>query len=189
MVFRPPLVHVRPPTDRYLSATLRTSQSPGRRRGSSRETGRIGIAFGQDLTPFPPGPSVAEPPNRRDRTVRDDSTGDERGGGGGPPGCVRLDDIRISIWRCYGCEVGTRRECVGSSSVGKSSQELGQTAADRGCPDIWELDTGDVAVIGRDLTDTYRAQLPADASSGPGERQVVIPRRTILAARADIPYA
>jgi hypothetical protein len=72
---------------------------------------------------------------------------------------------------------------------GKSSQELGQTAADNGCPDIWELDNGDVAVIGRDLTDLYSPQLPSDASIGPGERLVVIPRRTILAARADIPHA
>lgn len=72
---------------------------------------------------------------------------------------------------------------------GKSSQELRQTASDNGCPDIWELDNGDVAVIGRDLTDVYISQLPSDASIGPGERLVVIPRRTILAARADIPDA
>ena len=72
---------------------------------------------------------------------------------------------------------------------GKSSQELGQTGGDNGCPDIWELDNGDIAIVGRDLTDVYLPLLPSDASVGPDERVVVIPRRTMLAARADIPDA
>lgn len=58
-----------------------------------------------------------------------------------------------------------------------------------GCPDIWELDNGDFAVIGRDLTKAYSEGLPEDAVIGAGERLVVIPRLTLLAAKAHIPDA
>jgi hypothetical protein len=57
------------------------------------------------------------------------------------------------------------------------------------CPDIWELDNGDIAVIGSDLTAVYETRLPDGVSVDPGERLVVIPRKTILAAKADIPDA
>ncbi|WP_432993172.1 hypothetical protein [Dactylosporangium sp. CA-233914] len=73
--------------------------------------------------------------------------------------------------------------------MGKSSHELGQTSGNSSCPDIWELDNGDVAVIGADLTASYDGRLPDGVSVGPGERLVVIPRKTILAAKADIPDA
>ena len=73
--------------------------------------------------------------------------------------------------------------------LGKSSHELGQTSGDGSCPDIWELDNGDVVVIGADLTASYEARLPDGVSIDPGERLVVIPRATILAAKADIPDA
>lgn len=72
---------------------------------------------------------------------------------------------------------------------GKSPHELGNTSGDGSCPDIWELTNGDVAVIGQDLTDVYRGQLPEGVSIDPGERLVVIPRSTIIAARTDIPDA
>ncbi|MGH3375346.1 MAG: hypothetical protein ACRDP6_11450 [Actinoallomurus sp.] len=71
--------------------------------------------------------------------------------------------------------------------LGKSSRELGQTTGNTGCPDIWELDNGDIAVIGQDLTPEYKARLPADVSIGTGERLVIIPRKTIAAAKTDIP--
>jgi len=71
--------------------------------------------------------------------------------------------------------------------LGKSSHELGQTSGNASCPDIWELDNGDIAVIGQDLTAEYEARLPADVSVDPGERLVIIPRKTITAAKADIP--
>ncbi|MFG2845135.1 hypothetical protein ACGF12_18480 [Kitasatospora sp. NPDC048296] len=73
--------------------------------------------------------------------------------------------------------------------LGKSSHELGQTSGNASCPDIWELDNGDVAVIGRELTDSYQGRLPEGVSVDPGERLVVIPRATIIAAKADIPDA
>jgi hypothetical protein len=72
---------------------------------------------------------------------------------------------------------------------GKSSHELGQTSGNSSCPDIWELDNGDVAVIGSDLTTSYEGRLPEGVSVDPGERLVIIPRKTILAAKADIPDA
>ncbi|HWE91187.1 MAG TPA: hypothetical protein VG317_17135 [Pseudonocardiaceae bacterium] len=60
---------------------------------------------------------------------------------------------------------------------------------DNGCPDIWELSNGDVAVIGCDLTDSYQSRLPDGVSIGSNERLVVIPRGMIIAAKVDIPDA
>lgn len=71
--------------------------------------------------------------------------------------------------------------------LGKSPAELGNTDSEDGCPDIWQLDNGDFAVIGRDLTDTYRSRLPAAARVAAGERMVIIPRNTLTAAKQDIP--
>lgn len=73
--------------------------------------------------------------------------------------------------------------------LGRSPQELGTTNGVRGCPDLWELDNGDIAVIGRDLTGHYAGQLPAGAAVDEDERIVVIPRNTLVAAKADIPDA
>jgi hypothetical protein len=73
--------------------------------------------------------------------------------------------------------------------LGKSSHELGQTSGNASCPDVWELDNGDVAIIGTDLTPSYEGRLPDGVSVDPGERLVIIPRATIIAAKADIPDA
>ncbi len=62
-----------------------------------------------------------------------------------------------------------------------------QTAAAKGCPDIFELDTGDFAIIGRDVTAEALSELPPTASCGPDERIIVIPRRTLIGAKPDIP--
>ncbi|PKW14974.1 hypothetical protein A8926_2633 [Saccharopolyspora spinosa] len=84
-----------------------------------------------------------------------------------------------------------RWEADPSSSLarrwGKSAHELSLTSEDDSCPDIWELDNGDVAVIGRDLTDSYRSRLPAGVTVDADERLVIIPRATIVAAKLDIP--
>ncbi|OIK24037.1 hypothetical protein [Streptomyces malaysiense] len=73
--------------------------------------------------------------------------------------------------------------------IGLSPSELGTTGGRDGCPDIWELDNGDFAVIGRDLTAAYSEGLPEGAVIGGGERLVVIPRVTLLAAKTHIPDA
>lgn len=73
--------------------------------------------------------------------------------------------------------------------LGKSAQELGVSTGNSECPDIWELDNGDVAVIGRDLTANYASRLPKGVVIGADERLVVIPRNMIISARPDIPDA
>ncbi|WP_405940368.1 hypothetical protein OG338_09505 [Streptomyces sp. NBC_00726] len=73
--------------------------------------------------------------------------------------------------------------------LGKSPAELGTTGGEQGCPDIWELENGDIAVIGRDLTDSYLPRLPPGLVVAPDERLVVIPRRTAAAAKGDLPDA
>lgn len=76
-----------------------------------------------------------------------------------------------------------------SRRLGKSAAELGTTGGRDDCPDIWELDNGDMAVIGRDLTTSYLGRLPASVRIADDERLVVIPRSTLIAAKADIPDA
>lgn len=73
--------------------------------------------------------------------------------------------------------------------LGKSALELGETSAGPTCPDIWELDNGDVAVIGREHTGDYLGRLPDGVAIGSDERLVVIPRSMLIAAKSDIPDA
>jgi hypothetical protein len=75
-------------------------------------------------------------------------------------------------------------------------KRLGMTAAEQGlsnkkqkCPDIWQLTNGDIAVIGRDLTESYAASLPEGVSLGADERLVVIPGLMLRTAKKDIPDA
>jgi len=62
-----------------------------------------------------------------------------------------------------------------------------QTPALKGCPDIFELETGDFAIIGQDMTWKIIQHLPSGATCGQDERIVVIPRKTLVLARPDIP--
>jgi len=55
-----------------------------------------------------------------------------------------------------------------------------------GCPDIWEIQGGDFAVIGIDITDAA-ASLPPSAGCGPDERIVRVPRKVLVLAKRDIP--
>ncbi|MFE2044361.1 hypothetical protein ACFXAZ_26245 [Streptomyces sp. NPDC059477] len=73
--------------------------------------------------------------------------------------------------------------------LGKSPQELGITTDNPDCPDIWELANGDIAVVGRDLTESLGEKLPPGVSVGTDERLVVIPRNMLIAAKPDIPSA
>ncbi|GAA1724872.1 hypothetical protein [Streptomyces yatensis] len=73
--------------------------------------------------------------------------------------------------------------------LGKSAAELGNSDDEEKCPDIWQLDNGDIAVIGRDLTAVYASCLPTGVSIGPDERLVVIPGNMLSAAKGDIPVA
>jgi hypothetical protein len=62
-----------------------------------------------------------------------------------------------------------------------------QTIALEGCPDIFELDSGDFAIIGIDITENSKAHLPPTAGCGPDERIVLVPRKTLVLAKSDIP--
>lgn len=71
--------------------------------------------------------------------------------------------------------------------IGPDPHENGaQSAGCYGCPDIWELDNGDFAIIGKDMTD-LAGHLPPSASCAPDERMVRVPRLTLIHARQDIP--
>jgi hypothetical protein len=61
-----------------------------------------------------------------------------------------------------------------------------QTAALNGCPDILELESGDFAVIGEDITASALAHMLPTAGCGPDERVVRIPRKTLILAKRDI---
>jgi hypothetical protein len=70
--------------------------------------------------------------------------------------------------------------------IGPDPHENGaRTYALRGCPDIWELESGDFAVIGIDMTDAA-GKLPPTAGCGPDERIVRIPRNLLVKAKDDI---
>jgi hypothetical protein len=62
-----------------------------------------------------------------------------------------------------------------------------QTIALNNCPDIFELESGDFAIIGIDITDSAKPKLPPTAGCGPDERIVFIPRNLLVNAKSDIP--
>ena len=74
--------------------------------------------------------------------------------------------------------------------LGTDPHEGGKrTEAALGCPDLWELDDGDFAVIGITMGEDAITQLPASASVGDDETMVRLPRRVLVNAKADIPSA
>ncbi|WP_106587156.1 hypothetical protein [Murinocardiopsis flavida] len=73
--------------------------------------------------------------------------------------------------------------------LGKSARELGRSDDDNECPDIWMLDNGDVAVIGRDMTPSYASRLPDGVALSSDEGLIVLPGNMLIAAKADIPDA
>lgn len=72
--------------------------------------------------------------------------------------------------------------------IGPDPHENGaKTPALDGCPDIWELEDGDFAIIGVDITEDAKPVLPTTAGCGWDERVVRVPRRILVGARAAIP--
>ncbi|RDG37686.1 hypothetical protein [Streptomyces corynorhini] len=78
------------------------------------------------------------------------------------------------------------RSALFAHRLGKSAKELGNSDGSDECPDIWQLDNGDVAVIGRDLTSDYARRLPVGVALAADERLVVIPGNMLRAAKPDI---
>jgi hypothetical protein len=70
--------------------------------------------------------------------------------------------------------------------LGKTAAELGDSRTTGDCPDIWELDNGDIAIVGRDVTSAFADRLPAGVRIGVDERLVVIPGNMLSAAKPDI---
>jgi hypothetical protein len=66
-------------------------------------------------------------------------------------------------------------------------QNGAQTVALAGCPDVLELEDGNFAVIGIDITEKSQGKLPPTVGCGPDERVVWIPRKTLVLAKGDIP--
>jgi hypothetical protein len=54
------------------------------------------------------------------------------------------------------------------------------------CPDILELETGDFAVIGSDITGEAAGKLPQGSGCGKGEKIVRIPRNLLTVALSNI---
>lgn len=71
--------------------------------------------------------------------------------------------------------------------LGMTAHELGVTSGDVSCPEVWELDNGDIAVIGTELTSAYASRLPYGVRIDPGEKLVIIPRGMMISVKADIP--
>ncbi|QXJ26370.1 hypothetical protein AGRA3207_001335 [Actinomadura graeca] len=71
--------------------------------------------------------------------------------------------------------------------LGKTAAEVGDSRTTQDCPEIWELDNGDIAVIGRDATTAYSDRLPPGVRIGSDERLVIISGRLLSAAKPDIP--
>lgn len=104
-----------------------------------------------------------------------------------------LDGNRVvqSAFRelCYigTCRTGGRamfKRRIGPDIHGGGGEQ--GSAGAQGCPDIWELENGDVAVIGLRRTTSLLSALPAGAGCGPDEEIVVLPRSLILGARKDL---
>ncbi len=81
---------------------------------------------------------------------------------------------RIYRWRMF-------RRRLGPESASNQCQAL------RSCPDILEMDSGDFAVIGQNITAAALEQLPPFARCGPEESIVQIPRKILVLAKAHIP--
>jgi hypothetical protein len=98
---------------------------------------------------------------------------------------------RMTIWKGNAVERNWEADASAAFTrrLGKPARELGDTGGRDGCPDIWELSNGDIAVIGRDITASYAGRLPADVTVASDERVVVIPRNMLVAAKPDIPDA
>lgn len=57
------------------------------------------------------------------------------------------------------------------------------------CPDFFELDNGDFALIGEDITSQASDVILPNSGVGPNERLIRVPRDLILSAKRQIPDA
>ena len=57
------------------------------------------------------------------------------------------------------------------------------------CPQILEMEDGNFAVVGTDMTTEAIPAMPPGPGVGPLERVIRVPRHVFVAARAEIPAA
>lgn len=57
------------------------------------------------------------------------------------------------------------------------------------CPQLLEMADGDFAGVGQDITNEAIPAMPPGPGVGANERVIRIPRRVLIAARAEIPAA
>jgi hypothetical protein len=69
---------------------------------------------------------------------------------------------------------------------GKTAAELGNSRITN--DDIWQLDNGDIALVGRDVTAVFADRLPPDVRIGDDERLMITPDMP-SAAKPDMPDA
>ncbi len=82
----------------------------------------------------------------------------------------------------------TGRDFSFSKRIGPDPHEGGaRTPALNDCPDIWETESGDFAVIGIRITEKVKQSLPETAGCGPDEEIVLLPRKLLIGAKAHIP--
>jgi len=62
-----------------------------------------------------------------------------------------------------------------------------KSIAANGCPDVFELENGDFAIIGVRVTSVLKANLPESAGCGDDEEIVYVPRHVLANAKQDIP--
>jgi hypothetical protein len=68
--------------------------------------------------------------------------------------------------------------------LGSAPSERMDCSEGSNCPDLFELESGDFAIIGTDVG--TRLQIPADAGCSDTERVVMIPREVLLSAIRDL---
>ena len=76
--------------------------------------------------------------------------------------------------------------CMFTRKLGSGAQST-LCSGGHSCPDIIEMESGDFAIIGTDITDQAAGKLPPGCGCGPSERVVRIPRKTLVHARPEIP--
>jgi hypothetical protein len=88
--------------------------------------------------------------------------------------------------------VSAKSNISGALPAAPIARRVGLPPAARGsatnctCPDIFELEDGNFAIIGTNRTQELSARLPADAGVASYESIVVITRDTLFAAAKDL---
>lgn len=71
--------------------------------------------------------------------------------------------------------------------LGQNGQE--QCSGGYSCPQVLEMEDGDFAAVGTDITEEAKKAMPPGPGVGPTEGVVKIPRRVMVAIRAELPAA